>query len=539
MKQKKSGGVLGISRTGGEATAVYVRPSASGPPSVRSATAPWQEDEAASIAKLVREIFPDGKPGNVPIAFILEDPSQTMEVKTFPALGPTDFRRAADWHFKKNRRTFLENPCFGAWPQEHRRGDGMPAEGIEAVLFEADGDEVERHRVAARKAGIKRAYVVPQAFALESVVGEFDPDRPGDAELVLREEGGKGTMTVFQDGRILLHRSVDLAPDPFEMPVPGFGEGGGGTMTAAETTISTNKLLVEIRRTEQYLSSRFHTSPCSIALLVGHEGLAEFLGRETGLSVRSIAIPLEIPEKGDDSFLLALGAALRAQDPDSAGVLPQAGGASTERSASTRTLVAATKRAVIFSTAIVALTFLGAHFGLRSTERGNARLVEEFDQLVRRTSDPAEEHRLERWERRALALNRYRSFQYRWSEALRGLALSMPPRVSVREMNASAPSEERLAGIFADLDGGEEMGWLIEETEEWDPALLTIRGNAPGLAEVRLLLHDIEGRREFHGARLASAELSEAEGAEYGELDFSILCTPTVERSLSGGEGDR
>ncbi|MFH1276923.1 MAG: hypothetical protein ABIK65_00865 [Candidatus Eisenbacteria bacterium] len=313
-------------------------------------------------------------------------------------------------------------------------------------------------------------------------------------------------------------------------------------MTATETRISTNKLLIEIRRTEQYLSTRFHTSPCSIALLGGEEGLVEFLRRETGLSVRAVSLPGDVPESGTDPFLLALGAALRALDPESPGVLRQKGGGAPDRRPSGGVPLGLIPRVAAIALPLVAVAFLGAHLGLRAAEKGNDRLEEELDRVVRQSADPAEEHRLDRWERRALALNRYRSFQYRWSEALWGLALSIPPRVALREMSAAGPSEERFEGLYGESsEGGDEsLDWLLEDHgEEGEGAVLSLRGRAPSLAEVRLFLNDLEERTEFRDVRLASAGLSEEEGAAEGELDFEIRCVPVVERSRLGREETR
>ena len=52
------------------------------------------------------------------LGFALADPDQTVEVRSFPSMERSDFEKAATWHLRKNRRTFLDNPCFGAWLQK-------------------------------------------------------------------------------------------------------------------------------------------------------------------------------------------------------------------------------------------------------------------------------------------------------------------------------------------------------------------------------------------------------------------------------------
>lgn len=496
-------------------------------------------EEPGSFAAVLRELAPGLRMKHLTVAFLLGDGPIAFEVKSFPAMKGGDFRKAAAWYQVQNRRTDVELPCFGAWTQPSRGGIAREA-ATDALLLETDQVLVDELLALGESLGVASTVVVPVPFAYHALMNSAanDPGR-GATVLLVETRERDSALTVFRDDRLLLHRSIDLSPDPFELTLtdfPGISDSGGvGTAVETESAISTSRLVTEITRTRHYVESRFQTDVEHLYLTTGDETIRGVLEGECALPASPLASPHPGDEQDEEVFLGPLGAALRVARGETTGILPQD---NTSRLASGFSRI---PRKIVVSGAVrgvllLLLLQLAASAGLRYTEERLARVNGRYIEMVDRYVDPDFEARLSEWEKYALTINRYRADQYLWSDLNVAVSRATPYGVLLDRIEGSVPANEEavleeddpfaaddpLAGL--EEGGGNGFEGADEEERPW----IEIRGTAGDIEPIRTFVANLEKSREFRNVLLQAADRSvEREGEE---IEFRITCRPMVKR---------
>lgn len=497
-------------------------------------------ENAESFAAIVRELAPGLKLKNLTLAFLLGDGPIAFEVKSFPVMKTSDFRKAATWYLQQNRRTEVENPCFGAWT--HAPHGSIAVESVsDALLLETDQNNVDRLMVLGQQLGAGATFIVPVPFAYHSLMTDSETEVHSGTTLLVETREKDSALTVFQGDRLLLHRSVDLSPDPFELTlidIPGIGEGndGGGTATRAEPAvdvgISTTRLVTEIARTNQYVESRFQFDVEGICLTTGNETVREILEAECGLPVSTIASPHRGDEQDEEIFLAPHGAALKVIQGGETGLLPQV---TSSRLARGMPLV---PRRIVLRGAVQGLILvfvlqLAATMGMRYTEKQLGSVNAQYIAMVDRYIDPDFEARLSEWERHALTINRFRSNQYLWSDLGVVISRLMPAGVLLERLEGAVPENREIELAEDDpfamddpLAGTEEDAAYFEDDlgQPW----FEIRGRAGHIDLVRSFMENLEESREFQHVLLVGADRDPEE--ERQDIVFQINSIPMVKR---------
>ncbi len=538
---------IGIAVTGDQARVALLSGESLNSTVERLVTMPWyKSDPSRSLHDILKETAPGNRPKRIRLGFALGDPHQTVEVRSFPLLERGDFQKAALWHLRKNRRTFLKNPCFGAWLQRVREGSRDATEGVEGVLIEANGDEVVSLTEAGRKAGFKDCVVIPKAYSLKSLGAGAGGEERNETELLLLHQDGKGTLVAHCGSRLLVYRSVDLEPDPFDIFIAdrdvteSAGDGSRvATMAEPRVRISVAKLLTEIERTEQYLGTRFHLRPASVKILDRDDALGRTLATGTGLSVSSFTPPAVENVEWDGEYLVAYGAARKALEKGEEGRLPQKGVSRRKKRAESSLSIKKIGSLLVRVLPLVLAAWLATDYGVRRVEKGNGEMRERLKSIARESLDPELESRLASWERKALTTNRFRSFQHRWSETLVALSALIPPGVVLDNVTAEAPERDEFEPSYYEYNPDEDpFAWLLEEPEEDETGPeFTIAGRTRSIDEVRRFVETLEADERFRAVTLLSAGREEDDPS--GDLLFEIRSVPEVMRGYAGSsEGD-
>ena len=542
--------IVGLTVVRGEGHGALVRRTSSGPRLERTAHVDWSgEEDLADLRRLLREAAPGIRPNRICLAFLPCGGPLTIEVKSFPAMHSDDFDMAAEWYQKGNRRTRIAEPCFGRWLQEATGEGPAPAER-EGILLETESALIDGLLDLGRRAGVARSVVVPQPFALSALASHYLPGT--DTVLLLSEGESEPYLTAVAGNRLLLHRAIDLSPDPFEDTSLEEEEGGTsaahvvGVLTGTQTSLSALKLQTELERTAHYLQSRFDVAPKAVLLPTPHLELEHAIPRATELPVQILAESVEPGREWERAGLLAYGAALRAASEVQIGALPLPRRKKRQLTFSPRIRLPRIplRRAVGIALPVLLLAFGLMQGGRYLITKRNGEEAARLETLSRQTVDPDLERRLARWERQALVLNRVRSAQYLWSELFRELSVSLPPGVRVDDVEGSVPRNEKieLSDLDPDYSGGNESFWAYSgegADEEEAPPVFSIRGKAPGLAEVRSIIERLEKSPAFGKVTLSTAALDGEDGDRGGgPIRFELLCEPLVERGAMGDAGD-
>jgi hypothetical protein len=540
--------IVGVAVARGDGHAALLRRTTSGIRLERTAKVTWSgEDDAADLRTLLREAAPGIRPNRIRLAILPAGGPFTIEVKSFPVMHSDDFDKAAEWYQKGNRRTRIEEPCFGRWLQGTDEAGPAPHEQ-EGILLETEDSLVQGLLDLGQGAGVSGTVVVPQPFALSALTSSYMPGT--DPVLLLSDGESETSLTAVAGRRLLLHRAVDLTPDPWE-DSSGEEVGGGtgadyavGLLSETATAVSKTKLQTELERTAHYLKTRFDVSPTTVVLPTPQAELERIIPQSTKLPVQILTESAEPRREWDRAGFLAYGAALCAANRENVGILPLPKRKKRELSFSPRLPRLPLRKAVGIALPVLLLAFAVIQGGKYLVAKRNGEMETRLETLGRQTVDPDLERRLARWERQALVLNHIRSAQYLWSELFRGLATSLPEGVVVDEVEGYVPKNEgiELEDLDPDYLADERKLWgfSVDESEEDEaPALFTIRGRAPGLPEVRRIIERLEASPAFGKVTLSTAALeggSRAPGA--GPIHFELLCEPLVERGREGDVND-
>ena len=310
-----------------------------------------------------------------------------------------------------------------------------------------------------------------------------------------------------------------------------------GTMAEPRVRISAMKLLTEIERTEQYLGTRFHLQPASIRIADHDDALERTLAEKTGLSISVYEPPAVENVEWDGDYLVAYGAARKTLEEGDGGRLPQKG-ISRKKKRPESSLSLKKAGSIMFRVfPLVLVAWLAADYGIRRVENGNGDKRERLRSIARESLDSELESRLATWERKALTINRFRSFQYRWSEALVTLSEMIPPGVVLNQVSAEAPERDEFEPSYYEYDPEEDpFAWLLEDPDEDQTGpSITVTGRTRSIEEVRSFVETLEAHDRFRAVTLLSAGVDEDDPS--GDLLFEIRSVPEVIRDHAGSGG--
>ncbi len=499
----------------------------------------WARGADIPLESFLSELVPEAKLRNLAVAFLLDRVQFAFERRTFPFMDPSDFLRATRWYGENNRRTDLENPHFSAW---HQPGapTGERHEAIDSLLLETDGDEVDRLLEAVTRAGIKKYGLIPAPLAWQSFLPSRLEEDHVDTAVIVELGRESGNLTVYEGNRLVIHREVDLAPDPFDLSkdelaislTPVDETVATAVLTKPEPAVSTSKLVTELQRTAHYVESRYSIVPEAVYLTGPDPELTEALSHSLGWKTGTLLTGQEALVSWGEPFAACVGSAMRLGSGESVGLIPDRAPRTRlmrELNRQRNWLVNGALRGLLGALLVLLLIQLGSYIGTRNRDQLSdrvARLTESYEL-------PELEARLTEWERSALTLNHFRSMQFLWSEVFRSVGTGVPDRLSLSLVSGEVPGLSEM-----DLEAVDPLAipdpladvWDDEwEEEEASVPWMTLQGTSVSMHPIRELIRSLEKSPPFRQVILESAEYDEDKSD--GTLLFLVRCRPAVDRT--------